>query len=189
MRASVCAQHHEWLRVSRLSRRNRILVRNVLRGGFWCGGMSIMWIILSLEVQQRRQGLFEAFFALPLLLSLAIGLCTMRAGWSGGGIDSWDSAVERRARMRFFAGVGAALVGVLCWLVGETACDDVVFFRWFPGHVVWHLCMSWGLMQALVYGTMLRANNHGATPRFVEHEVRRRAHRRCESNAARADAY
>ena len=155
--------------VSRLARRQRTLLRNVLRGGFWCGAMSTMWTVLSIEVQHRQEGVFVVCFAMPLLLSLTIGLYTMRTRT----VDAFlIDPVARKARARFQVGVSAALVGALCWLFGELLCDEFAFFRWFPGHVVWHVSMSWGLMQTLIYGTMLRANNHNAHPRFVEEEAR-----------------
>ena len=142
------------------SLRYQKLLRNVLRGGFWCLALTTMWLILAFEVQQRRPGLFEAAFALPLIFSLAVGVFTMQPKWR----PSLSGAVELRARRRFFVGSGVAAVGVTCWVISESLCDTVTFFRWFPGHVIWHISMSWGLMHTLIWGSMLRANNFGATP-------------------------
>ena len=145
--------------------RHRRLLRNGLRGSFWCFSMSIMWIVLGLEAERRRPGLFEATFAVPLIFSLVVGLVTMQPLGQLEGVRPED---ERRARGRFFVGVGVALTGVTCWLACEQLCDSATFFRWFPGHVVWHVTMSWGLMHTLIWGAVLRANNFRALVRFYE---------------------
>ena len=54
-------------------------------------------------------------------------------------------------------GICMAVVGAVCWLSTERLCDDLVFFRFFPGHVIWHLAMSSGLMHALAYLLLLQA--------------------------------
>lgn len=46
-------------------------------------------------------------------------------------------------------------VGALQGLT-ESYCDESAFFRWFPGHVLWHVCMSVGLTHALIFAIMLR---------------------------------
>ena len=69
------------------SRRTQAIVRNALRGGFWCAGLSAMWVILSLEVQRRRKvrgGRWEVggrSGSGRLLLRLGSRPVMARAGW------------------------------------------------------------------------------------------------------------
>jgi len=59
------------------------------------------------------------------------------------------------------------LLGAACWVLTEAMCEKSDFFKWFPGHTLWHVLMSAGLLNTLLYGVVLRANNHSATVSFT----------------------
>ena len=45
------------------------------------------------------------------------------------------------------------------WIVTEQLCCTSDFFKLFPGHLIWHLGMTLGLVNCLVYAALLRADN------------------------------
>ena len=65
------------------------------------------------------------------------------------------------AGVRFAVGLVAAILSASIWIATEALCDRNLFFRVFPGHMVWHLGMTWGLVNCLVYAALLRADNFG----------------------------
>mmetsp|Transcript_58113 Transcript_58113/g.129552 ORF Transcript_58113/g.129552 Transcript_58113/m.129552 type:complete len:419 (-) Transcript_58113:261-1517(-) len=71
---------------------------------------------------------------------------------------------------RLWFGVRLMIVGAGSWGLTESYCDESAFFRWFPGHVLWHVCMSVGLTHALIFAIMLRANNFRASVVRIGHE-------------------
>ena len=71
------------------------------------------------------------------------------------------------ARRRFFWGLATLLIAVSSWLATEGLCDTLEFFRLFPGHAIFHVLMAYGLMQCLVYPSILRASFYSAHPRFL----------------------
>jgi len=64
-----------------------------------------------------------------------------------------------RARTRLLFGVLAALVGVLCNVFTENYCEKSDFFEGFPGHALWHVLSSWGLLNCLVLAAMTRLDD------------------------------
>ena len=53
--------------------------------------------------------------------------------------------------------------GAGAWIVTENLCDrtDTIgyFFRWFPGHFLWHTTVAYGMTNALLLAGVLRADN------------------------------
>jgi len=56
-----------------------------------------------------------------------------------------------------------AAVGAAAWVVTENICDqdDAIghFFRWFPGHLIWHSTCAYGMCNAMLFAAVLRADN------------------------------
>jgi hypothetical protein len=89
------------------------------------------------------------------------GSCFVVCGW--GKTAATGARAYREGRRRFVVGCSIAFVGAIAWILTENLCDrpDTVgrFFRWFPGHFVWHSTMAFGMNQALLFAAVLRASN------------------------------
>ena len=116
-------------------------LHNIIRGITWSLFLSIFWIIIVLEFKKHIPLLFEIMFTIPLIISVTCFI------------------IMKYKIPQLFYGINLILIGSICWISTEIFCDKYVFFRWFPGHVIWHICMSFGLMHCLVYVILLRANN------------------------------
>ena len=86
------------------------------------------------------------------------------------------SACERRTASRRAAAASAsrasarafiAAASAASWVVTERYCDTIDFFKLFPGHVLWHVGMTLGLVNCLVLAALLRADNFRQHPRFI----------------------
>ena len=142
-------------------------LRSLLAGVGWALSTSVLWFAMAKEIAFPDQNVFILLFALPLIASLAVALLLQRRARMGLVTNSFLSAeLEAYGRRRFILGVCLMIVGVICWVGTEQACDSVAFFRWFPGHAVWHVTMAFGMLNALIFAALLRANNFGSTPVF-----------------------
>lgn len=99
--------------------------------------------------------------AVPLALCVVAGFLHVLCGC--GKSDSMTGKMYRRARFRFFYGVGVASFGCAMWIFTERSCDQTdamgYFFRWFPGHFVWHVTCAYGMSNAMLFAAALRADN------------------------------
>jgi hypothetical protein len=78
-----------------------------------------------------------------------------------------DDHVMLAAIVRLWVGVFTCIVSATCWIATEHLCDVVDFFKVFPGHLIWHVGMTWGLVNCLVFAALLRADNFRQRPQFV----------------------
>ena len=80
------------------------------------------------------------------------------------------------AVVRLWLGWVVAAVSAGSWIATESQCDRDTstgrFFRLFPGHVIWHLGMTTGLVNCLVYAALLRADNFGQVSKVTEGQDR-----------------
>lgn len=75
-------------------------------------------------------------------------------------------------RIRFWVGLVIAGVSALLWKVTEDNCDDYEFFKIFPGHFLWHLGMTIGLINCLAVCALLQGESHRRYPYFAGKEWR-----------------
>jgi hypothetical protein len=102
--------------------------------------------------------------AIPLLFVVLMALVIIWRGWL---MHTYvDQRVALKARRLFLRGLLIACVGVVSWLLTEQLCDEVKWVRYFPGHFVWHITMSYGLTMMLLLGGVLRADNFKMKPRI-----------------------
>ena len=95
-----------------------------------------------------------AMFALPLAAS--VGIAAVLARTSAGASVLQLPEDEGRVHLRLGGGAAVALVGAGCWILTEALCDSSDFFKWLPGHALWHVLMSTGLLNCLLFGVVLR---------------------------------
>lgn len=115
---------------------------------------------------------FIGVFSVPLLLMLIMNLVFMLMGVEDATYGNFPYSDDGPrtfylARRRFFWGLALLLLAVSAWLATEGLCDTTPFFRVFPGHALFHVLMAYGLMQCLVYPSILRASFYSAHPRFL----------------------
>lgn len=100
--------------------------------------------------------------ALPLIVSVMIGGFFICLGCAKMSLAVGSRAYKASSR-RFWFGVLIGFVGGVAWIATEFSCDrdDAIgaFFRAFPGHAVWHVTVSYGMMNALLFAGVLRADN------------------------------
>jgi hypothetical protein len=156
----------------------RRVLRRVLRTLYW---LLVCFVpaafLLALEPPWRSQvgdisTLFIAAFALPILLMLLLNLVLMRKGIEHATLQHFPALADgvrtlADARRRFFVGLVLVLLGVFAWVLAEGFCDRYDAFKLFPGHAIFHVLMALGLMQCLVYPSILRAASFGSHPRFL----------------------
>ena len=142
-----------------LRSRPRLLVRGI----GWALTVSLSWFFLALDAQQHDQGLITLAFALPLLASLVLALCIMGSSATAHSAAVVGPAAAAQwvwARRRLGAGLLAAAVGIATNFVTEEYCDSSTgLFAIVPGHAIWHVCMSWGLFNMLIYAALLRLDD------------------------------
>ena len=91
-----------------------------------------------------------------------------RRGVSGDRLTLFvEDRVMLGAIMRLWLGLFLCSISATLWMVTEGHCDEVNFFKVFPGHLIWHIGMTLGLLNCLVYAALLRADNFSQHPRFV----------------------
>jgi hypothetical protein len=103
--------------------------------------------------------------ALPLAFTIILTYVAIHKEWVLN--DYMPASVERIFRRRLNLGVGCVFIGAPVWLATELTCDSAVFFRWLPGHLIWHISMGYGLLNCLFYAATLRSDNQRAEPRML----------------------
>ena len=103
--------------------------------------------------------------AFPLVASGVVFSLTLCCGCARN--DSIGERSYRIARNRFILGVTLALLGATAWIATENFCDGSdslgYAFKWFPGHLIWHLTCAYGLCQTLLLAGAMRADNFNTT--------------------------
>ena len=75
-----------------------------------------------------------------------------RRGVSGDRLTLFvEDRVMLGAIMRLWLGLFLCSISATLWMVTEGHCDEVNFFKVFPGHLIWHIGMTLGLLNCLVY--------------------------------------
>ena len=65
-------------------------------------------------------------------------------------------------RCRYVLGMVASLGAVASTVLTELLCDaHVWFFRWYPGHALWHVLMAYGILHLLMVAAVLEASDEG----------------------------
>ena len=150
-----------------------------LRALLWVAASSLMWIVMVDRLEGCASGGFNSFPGLfelgfgasivVIIVLIVVEYKTQRAQIAAS-TDDLD-----RAWFHLKVGIGVAVIGTLMWIATENLCDDVKFFRWFPGHIFWHLLMTYGLGNVMMFITFIRANDAQSTASFYtpEHRVAR----------------
>ena len=162
-------------------------IRRFLSAFTWVMVLTIYWWVaetngrvFQFEIGER---IGAAFTAIPLLVAVVVNFtlatcCKKRLGKQMGS----DAAISR-ARCRFMFGFLFASLGVVSWVVTENLCGQDTFigrfFRWFPGHFLWHICMAYGMMQGMIFAGALRADNFNCTVEVYEGRGCTRSSGRC----------
>ena len=97
-------------------------------------------------------------FIAPLLLLLSLGGVMQWWGLVGPNVYV-DERNTRMAMRRFRTGAVTALLGMLLWLACEVGCEAAAVFAWLPGHAAFHVLAAVGLTNALIFATVLRADD------------------------------
>ena len=160
--------------------------RLLSRGFGYIACVSAAWVFLAFDAQNHDQSLIELAFGLPLGIAVVLGISVyclddavmkdeleaarkaVARGRTAGErraaernlADLADGAAEWRwAYSRLMLGLVAAALGILCNFLTERYCEASRFFAYFPGHALWHVLSSWGLLNCLVLAAMLRLDN------------------------------
>lgn len=118
------------------------------------------WMIADAPFNGKLYGdkLYNVMFAIPLVMSIMCTFYMMRHGNITNELYL-SNCVEKKARVRYKLGVGFLVGGVIMWTLTENLCDDVDFFKIFPGHMLWHIVAGWGMSNCLLYASLFRADN------------------------------
>jgi len=144
----------------------------ILRAGGYCVCFSAIWFVYVLTLEgcdighyPLIPGLTEAVgFGAPIVVILGL-VCLERFLWRDA-IRASNADVRKAWRM-VIAGSIISIIATLIWVLTEQACDTVVFFRWFPGHVFWHLLMPYGIQQIMQFVVFMRARVYNCHSEFV----------------------
>ena len=105
-----------------------------------------------------------AITMVPLVMVTLMSLIVIRQGWA---VSTYvDSRVLRKTNVLFIRGLCIASFGIVSWVGTELLCDSVKLVRWFPGHFIWHLTVSYGFTLMMLLGGVLRADNFKKKPRI-----------------------
>ena len=139
--------------------------RLVVRGLGWTLCLSATWIVIGVDWQVHDQTLHVAMTAAPVLLAVILGgVIIYFTSRQGRNVGNWQYAAKR-----FKIGVALGVVAVACEIFTMNFCDTSDFFKIFPGHALWHVCLSLALINFLVYASMLRLDNmYGTHPYFYD---------------------
>ena len=144
----------------------------VLRLSAWIVFLFVFWWFSETNAVVHRD--FELgetvdflVIGVPLMLNVAMAVLALHQGWANNAYV--DEKVAKKAQNLFVRGLCFALFGVVVWLLTEQLCDSVKWIRWFPGHLFWHISMSYGLTLMLLLGGVLRADNFKKKPRIFRH--------------------
>lgn len=144
-------------------------VRDLFTAFAWAFSLWIYWWVASTNM---AVGVYELggrvgalATAAPLICAAfaycCLGACCATPLKESMGEDSFNSA-----RFRFLIGAYIALLGAIAWVATENMCDRTdqigTLFKWLPGHFLWHVMMSYGLTQCLLFAGALRADNFHA---------------------------
>ena len=128
---------------------------------FWCVACGISWwMIAGAPINGKLYGdkIFDIMFIIPLALSIS-GIFYMIRYYTISRPYYLNNDVEIRARYRFIFGVVGIIVSASSWIITEHLCDQLYFFKMFPGHMLWHIIASWGMSNCLFYVSLFRADD------------------------------
>ena len=136
----------------------------------WFTALFIYWWVaetnMAFNVYEIGTRVGAMATALPLVIS-AFANCCLSCCCARPMRVSMGREAFAAARCRFVFGLTCALVGATMWILTENLCDrdDTIgtITKWFPGHFIWHVAMSYGMVQCLVFGGALRADNFNAS--------------------------
>ena len=147
--------------------------RTLVRAAGWIICLSVTWLLIAQDAISHSQEKVVQWTAVPLAMSIVGGLVTMalreRIESSCSRADPCSSADWQWARRRFRLGMWVGLTGVLLESLGSAYCDQSDFWRAFPSHALWHVGMSWGLMQCMIYGALLRLDKLNVRAHITGH--------------------
>lgn len=142
----------------------------VLRASLWVFATSSMWIVMVDRLEgcekggfQSFPGMFELGFGIPIVIVLVLLIIQFKTLRPCIYATSDDL---HKAWTYMLSGIVIAVAGTVLWIVTENTCDTVVFFRWFPGHICWHVLMTYGLGNVMLFIVFVRANNQASTASF-----------------------
>lgn len=171
----------------------RVFVRRATSAVIWVSSLAFSWWLCQYDFRDA-QTVHAIAVAAPLVLILAFaitltinreyqrqrrreqlnasaaaaGVAPPAVGHSGDRLASFvDDRVMAGAHLRLWLGLLMAVSSAALWVVTEQLCDTVLFFRLFPGHLIWHVGMTLGLTNCLVLAALLRADNFAQHPRFI----------------------
>jgi hypothetical protein len=105
-----------------------------------------------------------AITMVPLVMVTLMSLIVIQQGWA---VSTYvDPKVLRKTNVLFIRGLCIASFGIVSWVGTELLCDSVKLVRWFPGHFIWHLTVSYGFTLMMLLGGVLRADNFKKKPRI-----------------------
>jgi hypothetical protein len=137
----------------------------------WSSALSFaFWVMSGAVVPSTGESLygdiFEISFGLPIVVSVILLLIVIFHGW----IDNQYITERQRKRAihRCFFGFGVSTFGFISWVANEKYCDTSAFFHVFPGHILWHFFMPYGILNMLVLIVFLQAARIEKRPQFFE---------------------
>jgi len=141
-------------------------VRDLLIAMAWALALWVYWWVAETNLAIGRTEIGGRVGALatavPLVVA-ALSNCCLSCCCKVPMAVVMGRASFRKARRRFVLGFVVALVGATAWILTENMCDrpDYIgtIFKWLPGHFLWHVLMSYGMTQALLFAGALRADN------------------------------
>jgi hypothetical protein len=106
-------------------------------------------------------------FAITMVPLIAVTLMSIIVIIKGWAVSTYvDPTVLRKTNVLFIRGLFIASIGIISWVMTELLCDSVKWVRWYPGHFIWHLTVSYGFTLMMLLGGVLRADNFKKKPRI-----------------------
>jgi len=177
------AKHDEHKRAVQKARDSGHLHARIASCVAWSVCSIVCWTVVGFSINFKTQeetlaSYFSIMFAIPVLAIIAVirwvllddealhaqfidyddlgestpqSCCSIRITNDG----HKKPTVQAFFKRRFTAGAIAMLLAAVVWVATESACDSSVVMKLLPGHVLWHLGAPWGLVQVLLYVSIL----------------------------------
>jgi len=131
----------------------------------WTSCLTVAWVLLGMDVQCHDQTRLVYGVAVPILVVVAAASTIQLATWGacGRADKSATSSMGRWAVRRFWLGCGLCVTGIVSDRLTEQYCDASDFAKLFPGHALWHISTSLGLVNVVLYGAYLLQDDLNAT--------------------------
>lgn len=133
----------------------------ICRSILWCLIASIFWLLIYYEIEGCNvttfKNIFEICFGVPILIIVCLIYIQLYINFNN---LKYSTNNNKTAAKYLFIGTIFAIIGTIVWILTESLCDSHVFFRYFPGHIIWHLFMTYGLGNILFYIVFIRTDNY-----------------------------